>query len=66
MSKGAYAPFEELFNRKEPDSRYAVRNIEFLVKAMTKLMLEYVGPCKGSSNWNNRKNHVFGIINNNL
>jgi len=64
VSRSASAPFEELFKRN--DSRYAVRNIETLVKAMTKLMLEYVGPCKGSGNWNNRKNHILSMMDKNV
>jgi len=59
VSGGTQKLFKSKFHSSDPAS---YTTIEEMVSAMTKLMLEYVGNCKGSANWKNRKANIFDII----
>ena len=61
VSNETVAEFEEAFE-KESGQDAAV----FILEAMTKLMGEYVGQCKGAKSWAKKKNTLIQKMNNNL
>jgi len=61
VSSDTVSEFEEAF-----DQESGLESSIFILEAMTNLMGEYVGQCKGAKSWENKKNTLISKIKNNL
>ena len=61
VSSDTVSEFEEAF-----DQESGLDSSIFILEAMTNLMGEYVGECKGAKSWENKKNTLISKIKNNF